>query len=266
MDTLSDDVFEAALQRSASFWGHDLSSSEKIADFPLLTLERFSERMKEEPILIERRYAPSSFTFEEPLSLVPAYRRDVWPQLLRVIDETKARAIVTFVPAILQLDIPIFTTLQARGLPGASIASNNTPVAIEAIRQLSAEGVAATRESAVFLENAMMDPSAPTIQFWYIVVPVNAPLHRSSRAISYHDLQIMPGVSIASQCSTLAKTGEPLFHPSPDYAWETEQDELVVSSIDDRPAPLFRLKACRGSLTEKKCTCSARFLLTTYEK
>jgi len=51
VDTLSESTFVAALARSARFWGCNLSAPEKITDFPLLTSERFSKRMKEEPIL-----------------------------------------------------------------------------------------------------------------------------------------------------------------------------------------------------------------------
>lgn len=237
----------------------------KIAEFPITTYEQFVLRMKTEKVSHDRRYAPSSFSLSAPLALIPAYRRDVWPQLQRVIDETKTRTIITFLPAILQLDIPVFTTLQSRGSPGVSVASNNTAVAVEAIRQLNAEGAVATQETARVLEAALMQPAAPSIRYWYVVLPIESALYRSSVAPVFHDLHVMPGVSIAAQCTTLARSGENVFHPSPDYVWESDDDQLIISSIDDRSAPLFRFRACRGKITEKPCSCGARFLLSRYE-
>jgi len=264
IDTLPDDTLAAALKRSAAFWDQTLSDANELSSFPLLTPERFAARLKKEQITSDRAYAPSSFSFNEPLALVPAYRRAVWRELQHVIDKTGARALVTFLPAILQLDVPVFTTLQSRKLPGISVASNNTPVATEAIRQLHADGVIATPESAALLEAALVQPDAPRIQYWYIVLPASASLYRSRLAIAYHDLHIMPGVSVASQCKALAQTGEDRFHPSSDYVWETAGDTLIVSSIDDRPTPLLRMPACRGSITREACACGAQFLLSRY--
>lgn len=253
-DTLSQNAFDAAYRRAAAFWGC-VPDSEKMH-----THADLHARFKSLPTDATYHHVPTSFFLDDDFGFMPVPWDMRWQALERHIEAFRPRAVVGYLPFAFEADPVVVAALHRTHTLGTTVLPGNVPLAQEMLRKLGAEHVIATFGTAGALLSGLDMLAALPVKVWQIVVRADeGQAHTQLPGTVLKDLHVVPGHSIAWQCEHL-KSAE--FHPSPSYAWHVEGGEVFVTSLEDVPAPLFRLRALKGAFSQSACRCGATHTLT----
>ncbi len=253
VDSLPDAILADRLHATGVRWDLPALSIETLRAAPRGDTRALSALCPRPP---EARYRYAPDDFHAPSSLIPRHRREILAGLECAINHDRPELALTFVEPILQLDVPIYTTVDRCAMPGISIPTVNAPVAAETIRQLGMAFAVVTESSKQRLADALRAIDA-SLARWYVIAPSRAAPRPSPD--HFIDLHAYPGASVAWQCPQLG--GTRTFHPSDAYVWESVEGELMATSIEDEPAPLLRAVVARGHIERSRCACGAQFIL-----
>jgi hypothetical protein len=256
--TVTDETCGTACARAGSFWG---ITPDTAYGGEGLTLEKLNARFAEPPSNAAFHYTPTAFSFEGDFVFLPNAWDARWPALEATFDAFEPNATLSLLPITLQIDPFVLNTFRKKGVLGTTTIPGNTPLAVEIMRQLGVQVLIATPMTAQrFLVDASPASVLP-IHAWHIIVgPAEARSIFSLPGVAVKDFHLMPGISVAWQCSSLGASN--VFHPSPSFAWHVDEDTVRITSIDDRPAPLYRFRACKGRLEHAECACGEHMKLT----
>ncbi len=252
--------------RAAVCWGapSSLSAEEKA---PELTPAMLSSRLASPPTDASFHYAPTNFAFDETLSFMPHRWDTRWYALQKTLQAETPPAAMCLVPFTYAMG-PIYREALKRRSIIVPYAKGNTPLNLEVLRQIG-QGVllvATLDEARTFLTQLPAQTLLSLKALHLLVEPAEAAQNIPYPVVIYRDLHLMPALSVAWQCTHLAALKKPHFHPSASFVWHVNGDSIRITSIDDRPLPLFRYRACAGVLSPEVCLCGEKYTLVVYGK
>jgi len=265
-EKLSQDQILSAVQKTASFWKKEISALEELEACPVLSEEALFKRFSPPPQQSGLHHMPAVLNSGKYIFMPVAWSGS-WRALENTLAERAPHATLGILPTLSQMDSLVMSVFHKKRILGTVTSPGNPALAFEIIKQLQVDLIIATSNTAVALTAYRGPAGMASVRAVHMLVGPEDFNTRTSHGRSvFKDFHILPGVSVAWQCSALAEEKGDRFHPSPDFLWEAVGEHILATSIDVRPAPLLRMRVCQGLLEQSSCPCGAEFIFSIHGK
>jgi hypothetical protein len=191
------------------------------------------------------RYLISRFDSEDldKLFLVPWDREAGWPSLDRETGTANPFVSLCIVPPYWQLAPVFYETMRRRGIPAIILPTRNIPLAAQMVKEVGVQSIVAGKDGAKELHELCSDKALlKPILFWHIALSLREQLEPDEfgSVPVFQEKHVFPGIAVACQCATMAKTHSRGFHLSKDYLWEITAGKTLITSLRESAMPFIR--------------------------
>jgi hypothetical protein len=195
----------------------------------------------------EIRYLVSEFyeSDAEKLFLLAQRTDTVWTEVDRELKRHDPIVAVLSVPLFWQIGPMMYRATRENKIPISVLSPRNLPLARQVIKEVGAQFIAATPETARDLLALLLeDGIGEQIQSWHLITPAghNPEIPKlPGRVVLEHHL--FPGVPIGLTSEAMVGRGETTFIPSEEFLFEIEEGgDCFVTSLEKHAVPLIRFK------------------------
>ncbi len=213
------------------------------------------------------RVVPSSFISTDPnLRALPLPMDWQWPSLAEILAAFEVHTLILQQPGFWQVEPFAFYAARQSSIPVCNIEPQNYPLDRAAIRFAETDGMLAEASEAAAIADYLSVNNVTPLRAWILIHPADtptwetpAPLVRAGTQVA-HEVHLVPGVPLLTQCSHLIKTGVPRFHRSNIFIWNNNLTTPTVTAAASLPFALTNF-ALPFSLTDQDtCACGERIV------